>query len=78
MVGLGKFMARAQVCRVAIIDGDEGLVILDPDSETQERYRKLAAERTAWFQVLARQAGSPAETEDGTPYRSLGQYRIRR
>jgi phosphotransferase system enzyme I (PtsI) len=66
VVGLGKFMARAQVCRVAIIDGDEGLVILDPDSETQERYRKLAAERTAWFEVLARQAGSPAETEDGT------------
>ena len=52
-------------CRMAIIDGDEGLVILDPDAETQERYHKLAAERSARFQVLTRQADLPAETLDG-------------
>ena len=51
---------------MAIIDGDEGLVILDPDRETQERYRKLAAERSARFQVLTQQADLPAETLDGT------------
>lgn len=66
VVGLGKFLDRAQHCRLAIIDGDEGLVILDPDLETQERYHKIAAERSAWFQQLTRQAGLPAETEDGT------------
>ena len=36
-----------------------------PTSETQERYRKMAAERSARFQVLARQADLPAETLDG-------------
>ncbi len=66
VVGLGKFLDRAQHCRMAIIDGDEGLVILDPDPETQERYHKIAAERSAWFQVLTQQADLPAETQDGT------------
>ena len=78
VVGLGKFMDRAQHCRMAIIDGDEGLLILDPDPETQERYHKIAAERSAWFQLLTRQAGLPAETQDGTAHRALGQYRVRR
>jgi phosphoenolpyruvate-protein phosphotransferase (PTS system enzyme I) len=66
VVGLGKFLDRAQHCRLAIVDGDEGLVILDPDMETQGRYHKIAAERSAWFQVLTRQADLPAETLDGT------------
>ena len=39
VVGLGRFLDRARHCRMAIIDGDQGLVILDPDEETQERYR---------------------------------------
>jgi phosphoenolpyruvate-protein phosphotransferase (PTS system enzyme I) len=66
VVGLGRFLDRAQHCRMAIIDGDEGLVILDPDLETQERYRKTAAERAAWFEILTRQNDLPAETADGT------------
>ena len=66
MVGLGKFLDRAQHCRMAIIDGDEGLVILDPDLETQQRYHKTAAERAAWFEILTRQNDLPAETADGT------------
>jgi phosphotransferase system enzyme I (PtsI) len=72
VVGLGKFMDRAQHCRMAIIDGDLGLLILDPDPETQERYHKLAAERSARFQLLTRQAGLPAETRDGTPIELWG------
>ena len=66
VVGLGKFLDRAQHCRIAIIDGDEGLLILDPDLETRERYRQTAAERSAWFQALAQQADLPSVTQDGT------------
>ena len=51
---------------MAIIDGDEGLVILDPDPPTQARYRAAAAERSARFQVLSQQADLPAETLDST------------
>ena len=72
VVGLGKFMDRAQHCRMAIIDGDLGLLILDPDLETQERYHKIAAERSARFQLLTRETGLPAETQDGTPIELWG------
>jgi phosphotransferase system enzyme I (PtsI) len=67
VAGLGPFLEVARHCRLAIVDGDQGLVILDPDDETQERYRRTAAQRSAWFQVLARQADRPAETLDGCP-----------
>jgi phosphoenolpyruvate-protein phosphotransferase (PTS system enzyme I) len=65
VAGLGPVLDRARHCRMAIVDGDQGLVILDPDEETQERYHRVAAERAARFQVLARQADQPDETLDG-------------
>lgn len=72
VVGLGRFIDQARHCRLAIIDGDEGLVILDPDLETQDRYRLAAHERSARFEVLARQADLPAETPDGVQVELLG------
>ncbi len=65
VVGLGPFLDRAASCRLAIIDGDAGLLILDPDAETQDRYRKLSAARSARFQFLTKQADLPAVTLDG-------------
>jgi phosphotransferase system enzyme I (PtsI) len=64
VVGLGRFLDRARHARMVIIDGDEGLVVLDPDAATQERYRRAAAERVARFQGLAGLAKLPAETLD--------------
>ena len=78
VVGVGKFLDLARQCRMAIIDGDLGLVILDPDPPTQARYRAAAVERSARFQVLSQQADLPAETLDSTPVRALGQYRVHR
>ncbi len=72
VVGLGKFLDIARQCRMAVIDGDEGLVILDPDLPTQARYRAAAAERSARFQVLSQQANLPAETLDGTKVKLWG------
>jgi phosphoenolpyruvate-protein phosphotransferase (PTS system enzyme I) len=65
VVGLGKLLDLARLSRVAIIDGDEGLVVLDPDAPTLERYRRAAIERIARFQGLADLAHLPAETLDG-------------
>jgi phosphotransferase system enzyme I (PtsI) len=65
VAGLGSFLDRARACHLAIVDGDRGLLILDPDEPTQQHYRRMAAERSARFQVLARQADRPAETRDG-------------
>jgi phosphoenolpyruvate-protein phosphotransferase (PTS system enzyme I) len=64
VAGLGPMLERARHSSLAIVDGDQGLVILDPDEQTQERYRRLAAERAARFQVLAREADRPDETLD--------------
>ena len=72
VVGLGRFLDIARQCRMAVIDGDEGLVILDPDLPTQARYRAAAAERSARFQVLSQQANLPAETLDSTKVKLWG------
>jgi phosphotransferase system enzyme I (PtsI) len=66
VVGVGRVLDRARAATVVIIDGDEGLVLLDPDAPTLERYRAAAAERAARFAGLANLAGLPAETRDGT------------
>jgi phosphotransferase system enzyme I (PtsI) len=66
VAGMGpSFLEHARHCRLAIVDGDQGLVIFDPDQQTQERYRRTAVERSARFEILARQADLPAETLDG-------------
>jgi phosphoenolpyruvate-protein phosphotransferase (PTS system enzyme I) len=67
VVGLGRFLDRVRHARMVIVDGDEGLVVLDPDAATQERYRQAAAERVARFQGLAGLAKLPAETLDKVP-----------
>jgi phosphoenolpyruvate-protein phosphotransferase (PTS system enzyme I) len=66
VVGIGPFLGRSGGCQTVIIDGDEGLVILDPDAATLERYRLAARERSARFAGLANLAALPAETRDGT------------
>ncbi|WP_435020538.1 phosphoenolpyruvate--protein phosphotransferase [Tundrisphaera sp. TA3] len=65
VVGLGRTLELARNAQVAIIDGDEGLVVLDPDPATLARYRLAAAERVARFEGLADLAHLPAETLDG-------------
>ncbi len=72
VVGLGKALELARACRSAIVDGDEGLVVLDPDGPTLDRYRRAARERTARFAGLADLAHLPAETLDGQAVRLLG------
>jgi len=77
VVGLGPFLDRAERCRVAIIDGDAGLLILDPDAETLDRYRKIAVARSARFQFLTQQADLPAVTLDGQAVELWGNIEFR-
>jgi phosphoenolpyruvate-protein phosphotransferase (PTS system enzyme I) len=72
VVGLGKALELARLCRFAIVDGTEGLVVLDPDAQTLERYRRADVERTARFKGLADLAHLPAETLDGRVVELLG------
>ncbi|QDV35827.1 Phosphoenolpyruvate-protein phosphotransferase [Tautonia plasticadhaerens] len=72
VVGLGRVLDGARDCRSAIIDGDGGMVILDPDEPTLRRYRRHAVERATRFAELSRLSDLPAETADGSRIRLLG------
>jgi phosphotransferase system enzyme I (PtsI) len=72
VVGLGKVLDLVRLSRFVIIDGTEGLVILDPDEATLARYRTAAVEHTTRFEGLAGLAGLPAETLDGQVVELLG------
>lgn len=65
VVGVGRFLDRARHARAVIVDGYEGLVVLDPDGPTLQRYRAAAVAQAARFEELAGLAGLPAETLDG-------------
>ncbi len=66
VVGLGRFLDAAREATSVIVDGDDGLVILDPDEPTLERYRRLAGERARRFAGLTDLALLPAVTLDGS------------
>jgi phosphotransferase system enzyme I (PtsI) len=66
VVGIGRFLEHARTSRAVIIDGDEGLIVLDPDQATLEHYQRAAVESAARFAGLAGLAILPAETRDGT------------
>lgn len=66
VVGLGPLPPEARRCRTVLVDGDEGLVVLDPDAATLRRYRRASVSRAARFAELAALADLPAETLDGT------------
>jgi len=66
VVGVGPFLADISGGETVILDGNQGLVILQPDEETIHRYRLEAeAARTAAV-ALGRLRDLPAETADGT------------
>ena len=65
VVGLGRFLDAAREASSVIVDGDDGLVILDPDAPTLEHYRRVAGERAARFAGLTDLAPLPAVTLDG-------------
>jgi phosphotransferase system enzyme I (PtsI) len=65
VVGVGRFLDQARNARTVIVDGEEGLVILDPDGPALERYRQASADRAARFRGLAGLAALPAETIEG-------------
>ncbi|MFM9057977.1 MAG: phosphoenolpyruvate--protein phosphotransferase [Planctomycetaceae bacterium] len=72
VVGVGPFLADVSGGEPVILDGNQGLVILQPDEETIAQYREeLEAARTAAAELdLIRDL--PAETTDGVRVRIMG------
>ena len=67
VVGIGSFLDRVGDQSQVIVDGDRGVVILDPDPATVSRYKKRLKDRRSLTAKLSELRDLPAETLDGTP-----------
>lgn len=65
VVGIGHFLTDVSGGDLVIIDGNHGLVILNPDEETIARYRHEAEESKSLARRLESLRDLPAETADG-------------
>lgn len=72
VVGTGPFMTDVSGGETAIIDGYQGLVILQPDEETLARYRHEVVQYRSHAAKLEKLRDLPAETADGTRIQLLG------
>jgi phosphoenolpyruvate-protein phosphotransferase (PTS system enzyme I) len=65
VVGLGKFLADVSGGDFVIVDGAHGLLILDPDPATIDKYQRLRNERRQEAGRWVAQRDLPAQTGDG-------------
>ncbi|HYW78311.1 MAG TPA: phosphoenolpyruvate--protein phosphotransferase [Thermoguttaceae bacterium] len=72
VVGTGPFLTDVSGGDLVIIDGDKGLVILQPDEETLARYQHEVEEIKTAAVRLESLRDLPAETADGVRLQLLG------
>ncbi len=72
VVGTGPFLTEVSGGELTIIDGDKGLVILQPDEETLASYRHRAEETRIQASKLEPLRDLPAQTLDGVHIELLG------
>jgi len=72
VVGLGKFVTDVSGGDTVIVDGNRGVLILNPDEETLERYRRAQSTFRSFENTLVHLRDLPAATKDGTRVQLLG------
>ena len=65
VVGLGRFLSEVQPGDTVIIDGDQGRVLIRPDDETVDAFRREAEVHRLQAASLEGLRELPAETSDG-------------
>ena len=65
IVGLGRCLAGVSGGETVILDGDNGRVIIDPDSETVARVQDMQVRSEKTSKRLGLMGSLPAETQDG-------------
>jgi phosphotransferase system enzyme I (PtsI) len=65
VVGVRDVVDALQPGDMTVVDGTRGLVIINPDAETLERYEQEAGDRRVEREGLAELRDLPAQTEDG-------------
>ncbi|CAN5673836.1 phosphoenolpyruvate--protein phosphotransferase [soil metagenome] len=66
VVGVGERLLGVPENAALIIDGDRGIVIVDPVVEVNEQYAETALQQAKVTQAATAAAGGPAVTRDGT------------
>lgn len=72
VVGVGSFLTDVSGGDIVIVDGNRGVVILDPDEETLQRYRLAQQELGKRERELDELRHLPAITKDGVRIYLLG------
>ena len=72
IVGLNDITAETAGGDTVIIDGTGGTVVVNPDEETLEHYRKLARQQVEFIHSLDALRDKPAVTRDGHEIRLMG------
>ncbi len=72
VVGVGTFLTDVSGGDLVIIDGNQGLVILQPDEETIARYRHEVEEQRSLAARLETLRDLPAQTADGVHVDLMG------
>src|SRR5262245_2839305 len=72
VVGLGRLLMDVSGGDEVIVDGNRGVVILNPDEETRERYLVLQRQFGTFAKRLDELRDLPGETKDGTRALLLG------
>ncbi|GBD37028.1 Phosphoenolpyruvate-protein phosphotransferase [bacterium HR36] len=72
VVGLGMFLTDVSGGDLVIVDGNRGVVILDPDEETLQHYRRIQQAQVGHERELDELRNLPAVTRDGVRIYLLG------
>ena len=72
VVGLGKFLADLTLGELVIVDGSQGLLIVDPDTQTIQRYQLLLKAQRNQAVKWTENRDLPTQTKDGTPITLMG------
>ncbi|MDX2130725.1 MAG: phosphoenolpyruvate--protein phosphotransferase [Planctomycetota bacterium] len=76
VVGCKTLLRAAADGMQIVLDGDEGLVILNPDASTLEKYGRLMEQRALFRVSLAVLSDLPSVTTDGTAVEILGNIEL--
>ncbi|MDE5832426.1 MAG: phosphoenolpyruvate--protein phosphotransferase [Desulfovibrio sp.] len=66
VVGVARLFEEARQCEMAIVDGLSGVILLSPDEEDINKYRKIGENYRRFAQKAGTAAKSPAISQDGT------------
>ena len=76
VVGLGRFLSSVSGGDTVIVDGEEGVLIIDPDEATIARYEEKRAALLARADRYESLRDKPAATLDGARIRLLGNIEL--